>query len=241
MVRVRPRPNAAVNRWWMCDEGRHNYGWLNRADRIEAPLVRHGDRLVPADWEQALERAVEVMDGASGPWVALVSPGASCEALEAAAKLLALGGANASGAFRVREGPEAPLPGVPDLALRKERAPNVHGASAAGFGRDWDGAVERARGAALVLVVDDDLSGVASPVTTGRLIYVGTVLPDAARAAAVVLPCANMAEEEGSFQNLRGLRQPYAQAKSPPGMARPAAWILAEIHAALASRAGSRA
>jgi len=239
VLRVRPRTNLEVNRWWICDEGRLNYGWLNRGDRIEAPLLRQGDRLVPADWEQALQRAVEVLSAADGPWVSLVSPGASCEALEAAAKVLAV--KVGSGAFRVREGPERPLPGVPDLALRKERAPNVHGAVAAGFGRDWGGAVERARHAGLVLVVDDDLSGVASPVTSGRLIYVGTVLPEAARTAAVVLPCANMAEEEGTFQNLRGLRQRYAQAKSAPGMARPAAWILAEIHAALASRVGARA
>jgi NADH-quinone oxidoreductase subunit G len=239
VVRIRPRPNPDVNRWWMCDEGRLNYGWLNRADRIEAPLVRQAGRLVPVDWEQALERAVEVMGAAAGPWVALVSPGASCEALEAAAKLLAVKGG--SGAFRVAEGPEAPLAGVPDLALRKERAPNVHGAVAAGFGRDWAAAVELARRAALVLVVDDDLADVERPVASGPMIYVGTVLPEEARSAAVVLPCANVAEEEGSFQNLRGLRQHYAQAKSPPGMARPAAWILTAIHDALVSRVGTRA
>jgi NADH-quinone oxidoreductase subunit G len=239
VVRIRPRPNPEVNRWWICDEGRLNYGWLNRGDRIEAPLLRRGDRLVPADWEQALDRAVELLSGAAGPCVALVSPGASSEALEAAAKLLAVKGG--SGAFRVREGPERPLAGVPDLALRKERAPNVHGAVAAGFARDWGAAVERARQAGLVLVLDDDLGGLASPVTSGALVYVGTVLPDAARGAAVVLPCATMAEEEGTFQNLRGLRQRYGQAKSPPGMARPAAWILAEIHAALVARVGSRA
>jgi NADH-quinone oxidoreductase subunit G len=238
VLRVRPRPNPDVNRWWICDVGRLNYGWLNRADRIEAPLVRRDGRLVPVDWDGALERAVEVMGSAEGPWVALVSPGASCEALEAAARLLAVRGG--CGAFRVVEGPEAPLAGVPDLALRKERAPNVDGAAAAGFGRDWADAVERARHAGLVLVVDDDLHGVASPVTAGSLIYVGTVLPDVARAAAAVLPCATMAEEEGTFQNLRGLRQRYSQAKSPPGMARPAAWILAEIHAALAARVGAR-
>jgi len=238
VVRVRPRPNPDVNRWWMCDEGRLNYAWLNRSDRIEAPLVRQGDRLVPGDWEQALDRAVEVM-GAEGPWVGLVSPGASCEALEAAARLLALKGGG--GAFRVREGPEAPLAGVPDLALRRERAPNVHGAEAAGFGRGWSDAVARAARAGLVLVLDDDLSGVAAPVTSGRLIYVGTTLPEAARGAAVVLPCANMAEEEGTFQNLRGLRQHYHQAKAAPGMARPAAWILGALVAALAARVGSRA
>ena len=37
------------------------------------------------------------------------------------------------GAFRVAEGPEAPLPGVPDLALRRERAANVYGAEALGY------------------------------------------------------------------------------------------------------------
>jgi len=236
VVRVRPRPNPEVNRFWMCDEGRLGYGWLNRADRIEAPLVRSGDRLVPAGWEQALESAAELMGRTDGAWVGLVSPGASCEALEAAWALLALRGG--TGAFRVKVGEEAPLAGVPDLALRKERAPNVHGALAAGFGREWGAALERARTAGLVLVLDDDLAGIPAPVTTGRLVYVGTVLPEAARGAAVVLPCANVAEEEGTFENLRGLRQRYQQAKSPPGMARPAAWILAELRAALAARVG---
>jgi len=239
VVRVRPRPNPEVNRWWMCDEGRLKYGWLNRSDRIEVPLVRQADRLVPVDWEQALERAAELMGAADGAWVGLVSPGASCEALEAASGLLALRGG--AGAFRVHEGAEAPLAGVPDLALRKERAPNVNGALAAGFTRDWGGAVERARSAALVLALDEDLADLTGPLTTGRLVYVGTVLPEAARGAAVVLPSANMAEEEGSFVNLRGLKQPYLQAKSPPGMARPAAWILAELQGALAARVGSRA
>jgi len=141
----------------------------------------------------------------------------------------------------VTEGPEAPLAGVPDLALRKERAANVYGALAAGFTRDWAGALERARHAALVLVLDDDLHGVSEPVTSGTLVYVGTVLPAAARSAAAVMPCANAAEEEGSFVNLRGVRQRYDQARAAPGMARPAAWILEALRAAVASRVGNRA
>jgi NADH-quinone oxidoreductase subunit G len=239
VVRVRPRPNPAVNRWWMCDHGRLSYAWLNRADRIEAPLVQQDGRLVPVDWERALERAAAVLRAADGPWVALVSPGASCEALEGTARLLA--GRGGRGAFRVAEGEEAPLPGVSDLALRKERAPNVHGALAAGFGRDWPGALESARSAALVLALDEDLRGLTAPVTSGRLVYIGTVLPELARSAAVVLPCTNMAEEDGSFENLRGLRQPYAQAKTPPGMARPAAWIVGALLAAVGARTGAPA
>jgi NADH-quinone oxidoreductase subunit G len=227
VLRVKPRPNPAINRWFMCDHGRLNYAWLNRSDRIEAPLIQRDGRLVPVDWEQALARVAELIRAARGPWIGLVSPGASCEALEAAAQLLKAHGGR--GAFRVAEGPEAPLAGVPDLALRKERAPNVNGALSAGFTRDWTAAVNAARQAALVLALDEDLAGLGQPLAAGKLIYVGTVLPQAARSAAVVLPCANLAEEEGTFENLRGVRQRYAQAKSAPGMARPAAWILGAI------------
>ncbi len=239
VLRLKPRPNPAVNRWFMCDHGRLTYGWLNRSDRIEAPLVHKDGRLVPVDWDQALARVADLARAAAGPWVGLVSPGASSEALGAAARLLQAHGGG--GAFRVAEGAEAPLAGVPDLALRKERAPNVHGALAAGFTRDWAGAVAAAMRAALVLALDEDLAGVSQPLTAGKLVYVGTVLPEAARSAAVVLPCANMAEEEGTFENLRGVKQRYRQAKTPPGMARPAAWILEAVLASAGRTAGAPA
>jgi predicted molibdopterin-dependent oxidoreductase YjgC len=70
-------------------------------------------------------------------------------------------------------------------------------------------------------------------------IYVGTVLHEVARGATVVLPCANVAEEEGTFVNVTGLRQPYYQAKTPPGMARPAAWILEAVRTALGAGTGA--
>jgi NADH-quinone oxidoreductase subunit G len=236
VVRVRPRPNPDVNRHFICDHGRLHYHWMNRADRLETPLVQEGGRLVATDWERALERAAGVLRAAKTPWVALVSAGASCEALEGMTRLLALGGG--AGAFRVASGEEAPLAGVPGLALRADRAPNVHGALAAGFTRDWASAAAKARSAGLLLVLDDDLAGVESAPAGVPLVYVGTTLPEAARGAAVVLPCANAAEEEGTFVNVSGLRQPYYQAKSPPGMARPAAWILDEILAALGAATG---
>jgi NADH-quinone oxidoreductase subunit G len=234
VVRVVPRPNPDVNLHFMCDEGRRSYEWLNRADRIEAPMVRQDGRLIAVDWDAALDRLAALLRTARGEWVGLVSPGASCEALEAAMGLLK--GSGGSGAFRVRLGEEAPLAGVPDLALRAERAPNVHGALEAGFTRDWSSAVERAGRAALVLALDESLEGVAAP--AGALVYIGTTLPDQARRhAAVILPCTNMAEEEGSFRNLRGRVQGYAQAKPGPGMARPAAWILTAVREALAAEA----
>jgi len=237
VVRLRPRPNERINRHFMCDEGRLGYHFLNRRDRIEVPLVRDGDRLVPTDWDAALERAATVVRHAGGPWVGLVSAGASNEALQAAMALLKRQGG--SGAFRVREGVEAPLAGVPDLALRAERAPNVYGALEAGFTRDWDAAVRAARTAGLLLVLDETLEGIDALAPS---LYLGTVLTEAVRrAAAVVLPATNMAEEDGSFRNLRGIVQQYWQAKTPPGMARPAAWTLETLAALVERGAGARA
>ncbi len=225
VLRVRPRTNERINRHFICDEGRLGYPWMNRADRLEAPMVRQDGRLVATDWDRAFAAAAKLV-GSARSRVALVSPGASNEALAGVAALL--NKLEGTGAFRVREGAEAPLAGVPNLALRKERAPNVHGALAVGMSRDWAGVAGRAAGAGLVIALDESLEGVA--LGSAGLLYLGTVLSDPARAhAAVVLPCCNAAEEEGSFTNRDGIVQPYWQAKAAPGMARPAAWVLSEI------------
>ena len=46
-----------------------------------------------------------------------------------------------------------------------------------------------------------------------------------------------MAEEDGTFRNIRGTVQAYFQARTPPGMARPAAWILDALKSAPRERA----
>jgi len=229
VVRIRPRSNLEVNRYFICDHGRMNYRWMNRGDRIEAPLVKRGGaELAAVDWDEALERAATVLRGATGKAVALVSPRTSTEALFLARRLLA--GFDWTGAFQVVQGEEAPLGGVPNLALRAERAPNGTGAELLGYSRDYAAALQAAESAALVLVVDEPETAVR---TAGALLYLGTVLPDAARHAEVVLPIANVAEEDGTFVNRDGRVQRYLQAKPAPGMARPAWWALAELLAAL--------
>ncbi len=232
VVRVRPRPNLDVNRYFICDHGRMHYKWMNRGDRIEAPLIRQGAELKATDWDEALDRVGGILRGASGKAVALVSPGASTEALAAAKRLLSGGSFTWTGAFQVVMGEEAPLPGVPNLALRAERAPNAKGAEQLGYTRDYASAIAAAKSAAVVLVLDDPDCAVE---TNGALIYLGTVLAEdaACRRANVILPIANVAEEEGTFTNRDGREQRYYQAKPAPGMAQPAAWVLGQLVAAL--------
>jgi len=234
VVRIRPRPNLEVNRYFICDHGREQYRWMNRGDRIEAPLRRRNGDLVAATWDQALSEAAEVLRAAGGEAVALVSPRASTEALFLVRRLL--DPFRLTAAFRVeRVSGEAPLPGVPGLALRSERAPNVMGASLLGYREAFEEAIAALSRAAVAVVLDDDLAGVPAEALAapGHLLYLGTRLPEAARVARIVLPTTNLAEEDGTFVNRDRRVQRYFQAKPAPGMARPAWWILGELLAAL--------
>ena len=63
-------------------------------------------------------------------------------------------------------------------------------------------------------------------------------MPEWARSAAIVLPIANMAEEEGTFTNLRGRVQRYLQAKAAPGFTRPSFYVLGDLLAAMGQGQG---
>jgi hypothetical protein len=129
-------------------------------------------------------------------------------------------------------GDEAPLAAVPNLALRRERAANLHGAELVGYGRDWTGALRAVAGAAVVILLDADLSPedeAALAATPGILVVLGTVPYERLRNADLVLPVTSMAEENGTYVN-RDLRvQRFNQARSQPGMARPAWWVAGEV------------
>jgi NADH-quinone oxidoreductase subunit G len=191
--------------------------------------VKRGGELHATDWDEACDHVATLLRGATGKAVVLASPKTSTEALFLARELFG-GGLDWIGAFQTVMGEEVPLTGVPNLALRAERAPNGRGAELLGYTRDYAAALAVAETAALVLVLDEPDVIVT---TAGALIYAGTVLPQRARDAAVVLPIANVAEEEGTFVNRDGRVQRYFQAKPTPGMARPAWWVLSELGAVL--------
>lgn len=231
IVRLKPRPNPDVNEYFMCDYGRLNYRWMNRQDRVEVPLVRGSDALAATGWEEALAAAAAAIRGRR-VYVA-ASPSLSNETLFLLQQLMQYG--SGIGRFAVPTGPEAPLPGVEDLALRSDRAANVRGAEALGFVRtDFELADLEEND---VLVVADSSLETARPEDVARVntaIVIGTVMPPPlGRTPAVVLPTANFSEEEGTFTNIRGRVQRFTQAKASPGMSRPSWWVVGDLLSAL--------
>jgi NADH-quinone oxidoreductase subunit G len=227
VVRLRPRANLEVNRHFMCDEGRMHYRWMNRGDRIEAPLVLEGGRHQAVDWESALARFAQLAKGGAGRAVLLASGRASLESLGLLRRLVDR--FDVTAAVQVPIGEEAPLAGVPNLALRAERAPNAEGARALGYHAAWADALGQAGTASLIVLLDVVLTEAeaAALAGAGAVVVLGTVESDAWAGAGLVLPVTTMAEEHGTWMNRDGRVQRFQQAKAPPGMARPAWWVAA--------------
>ncbi|MFQ6110630.1 MAG: NADH-quinone oxidoreductase subunit NuoG [Nitrospinota bacterium] len=70
IMRCTAGANPAVNEEWICDVGRHGIAGIHAGERLSAPLLRRGDRLQPASWEEAIgfvtERLKAILE-AHGP------------------------------------------------------------------------------------------------------------------------------------------------------------------------------
>jgi NADH-quinone oxidoreductase subunit G len=245
VVRLKPRFNADVNHWWMCDEGRYGFGDVDAPTRLERPELREGAAPRPLGWDEVV---AAVADGlrAAGPdgTGVLLSPRLSNEDLWLARRLFhdALGVAHVD--FRV----PAAGPGSADDLLRvADKAPNTRGAELLGCGRagttDGRHVLDAARAGRLRLlwIFDHDLldSGWPQAEVDEALARVEGVIfqgPNANRTSArahLVLPSAAYVEREGTWTNVAGRVQRFWRAVPPRGDARPDWEILAAVARAL--------
>ncbi|KAF8333195.1 uncharacterized protein EI90DRAFT_3145310 [Cantharellus anzutake] len=67
VMRIQPRTNDDVNEEWISDKTRYAYDGL-RFQRLTTPLIKSGDRFIPASWEEALAAVADglVRSGAAG-------------------------------------------------------------------------------------------------------------------------------------------------------------------------------
>src|SRR5258708_3952891 len=74
--RVMPRQNEDVNEIWICDKGRFGHHHARSTERITAPMVRSGEKLVETTWKEALTliadklRVASSVGAVAGPMLA---------------------------------------------------------------------------------------------------------------------------------------------------------------------------
>jgi NADH-quinone oxidoreductase subunit G len=93
--RILPRQNEAVNEIWICDKGRFAHHYASSPDRLRYPLVRKGEDLVRASWEEAISKASEGLKQAGSNVVGLASGRLANEDLFLFQKLLSSMGGKA--------------------------------------------------------------------------------------------------------------------------------------------------
>ena len=245
--RMKPRHNAEVNGHWICDYGRGRYEWLNRGDRLEAPVVRVSGRSTAMGWKEALAALASGVEDVSGGVKAVVSPFWSNEDLGAVSNLVsALGGGDV--VYRSpRVDREVPMAGYEGLARRKDLVPNVRGAELLGFERVGDdagrgGLDDVARHTGVILVLGDALEDSPEGFGAGAetVVYLGSYTSPTLTSAGFALPITTFAEQEGTFTSCDGRVQRFWPALDGPGAARPAWLVLGSLVGAIEGSEGPR-
>ncbi|MBI2468356.1 MAG: NADH-quinone oxidoreductase subunit G, partial [Candidatus Rokubacteria bacterium] len=143
VARLKPRYNADVNRWWICDEGRYGLHDLDAPSRLAVPTVRTDGAARAVAWPEVVGILADRLR-ASGSERAgvLLSPRLANEDLWLARRLFVDGLGLRHVDFRVP--PRAP--GFQDdFLIRADKHPNTRGAELLGLGR-----AEGADGAAVL-------------------------------------------------------------------------------------------
>ena len=249
IARLKPRFNADVNAWWICDVGRYHFGFADAPTRLTYPVRRNGGAPTEASWEEALAAIVEALRRCLPEEIAvLASPQLANEDLRALRRLVEV--------CRIPHVAFDVPPAVPghddDFLLRGDRNPNTRGAELIGLGGDAAGILAAARAGRLrcVWVFHHDLlaggwSAAEVAEALGRVetvIFAGTNANATSDRAHWVLPAAAWVEREGTFTNFEGRVQRFRTAVEPPGAALPEWEILGRILGALgAPPPGTRA
>ncbi len=241
IARIKPRHNPDVNQWWICDEGRYGFRWIDDDSRLLVPTRRAAGKDVPLGWDEAVTALVEALKRYRPEEIGiLASPQMSNEdlfALQRIAAQLGIGGID----HRV----PARVPGdEDDLLIRADKNPNRRGAELIGLGPAEGHAIldgARQRRVKLLWIFQHDLldSGwpqadvTAALTATEMVVFQGPSANATSAGAHLVLPSAAYVEREGTFTNFQGRVQRFRTVVEPLGEAMADWSILGRVGRAL--------
>lgn len=61
VLRIEPRTNPYVNKYWMCDYGRLTQHKLVNEERINEPMIRWKNELISCSWDEAISKAADLL------------------------------------------------------------------------------------------------------------------------------------------------------------------------------------
>ena len=236
IYRLKPRYNPDVNMFWLCDQGRYIYDYIDSPDRLTVPLIRREGELAEGSWDDALQMMGEALKKASAganraKTAVILAPQLYTGALYILKRLVDnMGIVNVD--YRVPSALEGPL----DSQLRmKDRNPNSYAARLVGLtpgegGLPLQGIIERVKTGDVkhllaVACNPAEFLGEGGLEILKKLKLFGimhwTKVPSV-EAAHIALPISTFAESNGVFINFQGRAQRCRSAFQPRGEVRPA-------------------
>ncbi len=247
VMRLKPRFNPEVNQWWICDEGRYGYGFIDAPSRILQPRFKKEWEYETLHWSWAVEyasRLISQVRESSGvnSIVVIASTQLTNEDLFVIRKLFGEDLGIHQIDYRLPE--QNPSEGD-NFLLRADRNPNTRGAEAIIL-EEQGYSLEQAIGAGgteefkLLYVFEQDLVKKLGMETANRflecfesVIYQGSNENGTSVLADIVLPSATYAEVDGTFTNFEGKVQRIHQAVEPLGDSFPTWQIVARLAKAI--------
>jgi NADH-quinone oxidoreductase subunit G len=223
VLRLKPRYNADVNQWWMCDEGRYGFGWIDKG-RLKTVKSRGAD----STWDDAIAVIAADLETRrqtdTGSRLAVIaSSQLTNEELFLIREIFQRGlGAHVTASVATRSGYSD------DFLIKADKTPNTRGAALLGLSgpgtRDADSIIADAldgRIDALWIFGHDEASRIEEKTlqelsrTLRLFIFCGTTDNPAISWSHWVLPTAAYMEKDGTFVNYHGRIQRIGRAFSP--------------------------
>ena len=219
--RCLPRTNMAINRHWLCDEGRFNFHYVNDKHRITAPHIGTGGRLVMTNWEDAIHKTKEFLKGKKV--TVLVGSDLTQEEGKALLEFLPK---YVAGAQTYHFGTKGIATSKADDELdfflkRKSKTANLHGLEKLGF-QAFEKLPQNTQAVLIFRGGRAQLPAIGTMPTVG----VGVFNETEAKNFEIVLPGTSFAEKDGTIVNFQGVEQKLARAIQPPGQSKPVTEIL---------------
>lgn len=238
-MRLKPRYNAEVNQWWMCDAGRYGYKFIDK-DRILIPERREGSLFKEEEWEKLLGSLASSIAALFERYEQnalgiCLSPQLSNEDLFMAKKFFE----EQLGLPQITVLSPSPEGDQDDFLIKSDKNPNTRGALALGLSKvSFEEIIQRIQKGKIkgLYLFGQDLLALLGESKAkeifGKLeliIFQGSNQNATSKLAHVVLPSATYAEKDGTFTNHAGRVQRFWKALEPLGQSLPDGEILRRL------------
>ena len=231
VARLKPRFNAEVNRWWICDAGRYGGKFVDDPSRLGAPARGRGEAAIEVGWEEMIPLIASQLRRYRPDEIGvLASPKMANEDFFLLRRLV-----DHLGLIHVDFRVPPRTPGDEDrILIKADKNPNTRGAELIGLGPrpgglDARGMLRAARERRIkcLWVFHHDLLASAWLEAEVRealralecFIYQGSNRNGVSPEAHYVLPSAAWVERDGTFTNFEGRVQRFWRAVEPLGLA----------------------